>query len=356
MGLFDAIRKQLLKVIEWKDDSTNTIVYRYPINDTRDEIMNGCQLIVHESQVAILVKEGQIGDIFGPGRHKLETNNLPILTKIAGWKYGFDSPFKADVYYVNTKQFIDLAWGTTNPVMMSDREFGPVRVRAFGKYAFRVVDAGLFMKEIFGSKKDYSTESITQYIKSMVVTGFSTAVSNSKIPVLELAGKYYELAELIKEKLTVDFSEMGLLITELFVENISLPKEVEEVIDKRTSVGIMSDKMGSYVAYEAAGAMRDAAKNEGGNFAGAGVGLGVGAQFGAMMGNALSNVKDEPKEVVNNTNNSKQCSNCNATVPATSKFCPECGNKMPVDKFCPECGNKVSSTSKFCPECGKQLN
>lgn len=353
MGLFDAIRKQLLKVIEWKDESTNTLVYRYPIDESRDEIMNGCQLIVHESQVAILVKEGQIGDVFGPGRHKLETNNLPILTKIAGWKYGFDSPFKADVYYVNTKQFIDQPWGTTNPVMMNDAEFGPVRIRAFGKYAFRVVDAALFMKEIFGTKKDYSTESLTQYFKSMVVTGFSSTLSKAKIPVLEIAGKYYELAEQIRLQIDVDFNEMGLALTELFIENVSLPAEVEAVIDKRTSVGIMSDKMASYATYEAVGAMRDAANNEGG-FAGAGVGIGAGIQFGTMMGNALNNVQDAPKTAPKA--DSKVCSNCNANVPATSKFCPECGNKMPTEKFCPECGNKVSATAKFCPECGKQLN
>lgn len=354
MGLFDAIRKQLLKVIEWKDDSTNTIVYRYPINDTRDEIMNGCQLIVHESQVAILVKEGQIGDIFGPGSHKLETKNLPVLTKLAGWKYGFDSPFKADVYFVNTKQFINQTWGTTNPVMMSDAEFGPVRIRAFGKYAFRVEDAGLFMKEIFGTKKDYSTESLTQYFKSMVVTGFSTIISKSKIPVFEIASKYYELAEDIKAKLDADFDEIGLSITELFIENVSLPAEVEEIIDKRTSVGIMSDKMGSYVTFEAAGAMRDAARNEGNGLAGAGVGMGAGVQIGAMMGNALNNAQDAPKEAPKAE--TKVCSKCNANVPATSKFCPECGNQMPTAKFCPECGNKVAADAKFCPECGKKLN
>ncbi|MBQ8292850.1 MAG: SPFH domain-containing protein [Bacilli bacterium] len=354
MGLFDAIRKQLLKVIEWKDDSTDTLVYRYPIQDSRDEIMNGCQLIVTESQVAILVKDGQIGDIFGPGKHKLETKNLPILTKIAGWKYGFDSPFKADVYYVNTKQFINQQWGTTNPVMMNDREFGPVRIRAYGKYAYRVTDAGKFMKEIFGTKRDYSTSALADYFKSMVVTGFSSCLSQASIPVLEIAGKYYELAELIKQKVQEDFSEIGLTLVELFVENVSLPKEVEETIDKRTSVGIMSDKMGSYVTYEAAGAMRDAAKNEGNGMAGAGMGFGAGAAMGQMMSEALKNAKDEePKPSKTAT---KKCPKCASEVAATSKFCPECGEKLPVNKFCPECGKEVNAGAKFCPECGNKLN
>lgn len=352
MGLFDAIRKQLLKVIEWKDDSTDTLVYRYPIQDSRDEIMNGCQLIVTESQVAILVKDGQIGDIFGPGSHKLETKNLPILTKIAGWKYGFDSPFKADVYYINTKQFINQQWGTTNPVMMNDREFGPVRIRAYGKYAYRVTDASKFMKEIFGTKRDYSTEALKEYFKSMVVAGFSTSLSQAKIPVLEIAGKYYELAETIKEKIQIDFNEIGLTLVELFIENVSLPKEVEETIDKRTSVGIMSDKMGSYVTYEAAGAMRDAAKNEGNGLAGAGIGLGAGMNMGAMMSNALNNAKDEPQKNVDE----KHCPNCGNNIPKTAKFCPECGNKMPQEKYCSECGHKVLETAKFCPECGNKLN
>lgn len=352
MGLFDAIRKQLLKVIEWKDDSTDTLVYRYPIQESRDEIMNGCQLIVTESQVAILVKDGQIGDIFGPGRHKLETKNLPILTKIAGWKYGFDSPFKADVYYVNTKQFINQPWGTTNPVMMSDREFGPMRIRAFGKYAYRVTDAGKFMKEIFGTKRDYSTSSLVDYFKSMVVSGFSSSLSKSNIPVLEIAGKYYELAELIKQTVQEDFNEIGLTLVELIIENVSLPKEVEETIDKRTSVGIMSDKMGSYVTYEAAGAMRDAANNEGNNMAGAGMGFGAGAAMGQMMAEALKNAKDEPLQ----KEPSKACPSCGQNVPTTSKFCPECGERLPQNKFCPECGYKVEVTSKFCPECGKKLN
>lgn len=352
MGLFDAIRKQLLKVIEWKDDSTDTLVYRYPIQDSRDEIMNGCQLIVTESQVAILVKDGQIGDIFGPGSHKLETKNLPILTKIAGWKYGFDSPFKADVYYINTKQFINQPWGTTNPVMMSDKEFGPVRIRAFGKYAYRVTDAGKFMKEIFGTKRDYSTKSLEDYFKSMVVSGFSSTLSKASIPVLEIAGKYYELAELIKQTVQEDFNEIGLTLVELFIENVSLPKEVEETIDKRTSVGIMSDKMGSYVTYEAAGAMRDAAKNEGNGLAGAGIGLGAGVSMGTMMSNALSNAKDAPKEEVSK----KQCPKCAQMISTTSKFCPECGEKLPQTKFCSECGNKVAENAKFCPECGNKLN
>lgn len=351
MGLFDAIRKQLLKVIEWKDDSTDTLVYRYPIQDSRDEIMNGCQLIVTESQVAILVKDGQIGDIFGPGRHKLETKNLPILTKIAGWKYGFDSPFKADVYYINTKQFINQPWGTTNPVMMSDKEFGPVRIRAFGKYAYRVTDAGKFMKEIFGTKKDYSTKALEDYFKSMVVSGFSSTLSKAGIPVLEIAGKYYELAELIKQTVQEDFNEIGLTLVELFIENVSLPKEVEETIDKRTSVGIMSDKMGSYVTYEAAGAMRDAAKNEGNGLAGAGMGLGAGVSMGNLMSNALNNAKDTPKE-----ESQKQCPKCSNLISAKAKFCPECGEKLPQIKFCSECGNKVLEDAKFCPECGKKLN
>lgn len=347
MGFFS---RQLLKVIQWKDDSNSIIVHRYNM-DTRDEIMNGCQLVVNESQIAILSKEGQFADIFGPGTHRLETKNIPILTKIAGWKYGFDSPFKCDVYYINTKQFINQTWGTANPVMMRDTEFGMIRVRAFGKYSFQVEDAPLFIRQLVGTNADYTVHDLKEHLKTMFVSSFSDALATSKIPALDIATKYDELSEVLKDVLSGKFSTFGIKPIQVYIENVSLPEEVEKTIDKRTSIGVMEGKMGSYAAMETIGAMRDAANNpSGAGLAGAGVGLGAGVTMGNAMMDSLKDVKDEPKQ------NLTTCTNCGNKIPSTSKFCPECGKQLATSKFCPECGAKVTANSKFCNECGNKLN
>lgn len=348
------IRRQLLKVIQWKDASSDVLVYRYPMTD-RDEIMNGCQLVVNESQIAILSKEGQFADVFGPGTHKLETKNLPILTKIAAWKYGFDSPFKADVYYVNTKQFLNQTWGTSNPVMMRDADFGMVRVRAFGKYSFQVDDAPTLIRSVVGTNGIYSISNLREHLKTMFVSSFSDAIATSKVSALDIASRYDELAVALKESLSNAFKEMGLKLVQVYVENVSLPTEVEEAIDKRTSLGILGDKMGTYVAMETVGAMRDAANNPSGSgLAGAGVGLGAGVGMAGMMMQNLQGVTDTPTQQVEAEHNIK-CPECGALVKAGSKFCSECGKQMPTEKYCSECGAKISATAKFCSNCGSKV-
>ena len=348
------LRRQLLKVLKWNDESLETIVYRYPMDD-RDEIMYGCQLIVGESQVAILAKEGEFADVFGPGRHTLETKNIPLLTKIMSLPWGFDSPFKCDVYFVNTKQFINQKWGTSNPVIMRDKEFGPVRIQAFGKYAFKVVEAPKFIRQVSGTNGSYVVASLKEHLKTVFVTGFSDALGEAGIPVLDLASKYTELAEVLKKDLASDFEAMGLEITAMYIENISLPEEVEKVLDKRTSMGVIGDKMGTYVTYEAAGAMRDAANNQGNGLTGAGIGIGAGMSLGQMMGQALNNAKDAPVENNSTPVDGVKCPSCGANVQKGAKFCSECGAKMPVSKFCSECGAKLSDTAKFCSECGHKV-
>ena len=352
------IRRQLLKVIQWKDDSNDTLVHRYQMTD-RDEIMNGCQLVVNEGQMVILSKEGQIADVFGPGTHRLETKNLPILTKIAGWKYGFESPFKADVYYIATKQFLDQKWGTSNPVMLRDADFGMIRIRAFGKYAFKVYDAPTLLRQVSGTSSHYTIDNLRDHFKTMFVTAFSDALATSKVSALDIASRYEELGQGLKEGLNPAFKEMGIELSQVYVENVSLPQEVEQALDKRTSLGILGDKMGTYVAMETVGAMRDAASNPSGSgLAGAGVGLGAGVGMAGMMMSNLQNVKDEPKA---NTpsQNMTTCPKCGASVPSTAKFCSECGEKMPevktVNNFCPECGTKLDGNTKFCPNCGHKL-
>ena len=349
MGLFSAIKRQLLKVIEWSDNSTNTIVYKYPMTD-RDEIMNGCQLVVRESQVAMLVSSGQIADVYGPGTHKLTTNNMPILTKLAGWKYGFDSPFKADVFYVNTKQFYDLKWGTPSPIMLRDADFGPIRIRARGTYSFKVNDAATFMREIFGTNQQYTTEALREYFKSMVVSGFADAIGELRIPALDLAAKYRELGDILKGTLNPDFEKIGITLCNMVVEAITLPEEVEKVLDQRTSVGIMSDKMGSFTQYQAAQAMRDAAQNEGSGVAGLGVGLGAGVGLGQVFAESIKDAKDAPAPVTHGT-----CSKCGKGLVEGAKFCAYCGNPVSQEKFCTECGKKVPADAKFCANCGKQM-
>lgn len=352
MGLFSGLKRQLLKVIEWQDSSNNLIVYKYPMTD-RDEIMNGCQLIVRESQVAMLVNSGQIADVYGPGTHKLTTANMPIITKLASWKYGFDSPFKADVFYVNTKQFIDLKWGTSSPIMMRDADFGPIRVRGRGTYSFKVEDAPTFMREIFGTNKEYTTEALKEYFKSIIVSGFADALGEAKIPALDLAAKYRELSDLLKNNLRDDFDKLGIKVVNMVIEAITLPEEVEKTLDQRTSVGIMSDKMGSFTQYQAAQAIRDAAQNEGGGLAGMGVGMGAGVGLGSMFANAVNSVQDSNTH--SQAQSTKKCVKCGHDLPLTAKFCSECGTAVETDKYCPECGSKVTASAKFCGNCGKKI-
>lgn len=347
------LRRQLLKVIKWDDASEETILYRFPMTD-RDEIMYGCQLIVGPAQVGILVKEGEIADVFGPGRHTLETRNIPILSKIMGLPWGFDSPFKCDVYYVNTKQFINLKWGTSNPVPMRDKDFGPIRIQAFGKYAFKVKVPVKFIQEVSGTNGTYTIDSLKEHLKTIFVSGFADALGEANIPALDIASKYAELSDVLKETLEKPFDDMGLEITQMYIENVSFPEEVEKILDKRTSMGVIGDKMGTYVTYEAANAMRDAANNPSGGAAGAGMGLGAGVSLGQMMASSLSNVKDEqPVQPVQEEK--VKCPSCESLISKNAKFCSECGFKLPVEKFCPNCGAKTLPDAKFCTECGQKL-
>ena len=353
MGLFS--KRQILKVIEWTDDSKDTIVYRYPLTD-RDEIMNSSTLVVRPSQIGLFVHKGQIADVFAPGTYKLSTENIPLITKLLSLPTGFDSPIKAEVYFINTKQMLGLKWGTKNPIMMRDADFGNVRIRAFGVYAFKVTNAKNFMEQVFGTNQVYKVADVAEQIKPMVLSAFADAVAESKISALDLAANYREFADTVKNTSKEDFEKYGIELTSMVIENISLPENVEKALDERTNLGIMSDKMGTYVQYQAANAMRDAAKNpNGSNFAAMGVGLGAGVGVGSMMHEALKDVKDTPRATTGAT---KVCPECKATIKADAKFCPECGAKQPEAskaKFCPECGAKVTSDAKFCPECGKKF-
>ncbi len=352
MGIFDAIRTQFIEVIEWLDDSGNTMLYRFPVHD--QEIKNGARLTVRESQTAIFVFQGQIADVFPPGLYTIDGGNTPILTKLGAWKYGFTSPFKAEVYFVNTKQFTDLKWGTPNPVMMRDADFGVVRLRAFGIYSMRVVEPRAFLKELTGTNARFQTEDIEGQLRRTLVSGFSDAVAESKIAALDLASQYDELGGILRGKLDQDFKAFGLELTKFVIENISLPPEVEAAMDKRTSMGVIGD-VGRYAQFQAADAMRDAAQNPSGG-AGLGAGLGAGFAVGNAMAGAMSNAMNPQASGASTGSTATiKCPKCGAATSSSSKFCNECGAKVEVGASgvpCVKCGAKLQAGARFCSECG----
>lgn len=288
MGLLDNIKQQIgsqfIEIIQWLDDTNDSMVYRFPVYN--QEIKMNAQLTVRENQVALLINEGKAADLFVPGRYQLTTQNMPILTTLRGWKYGFQSPFKAEVYFFNTRLFTDLKWGTTNPVMMRDAEFGMIRLRAFGTYAMKIADAKAFFAAIVGTAGLTSTDEITGQLRSTILSRLSDAIAESKIAALDIASKYDELSATARQVLAPEFGSYGLDLSRFFIENVSLPEEVEAAIDQRTKLGVLGDKMGQYTQLQAADAMKIAAANPGGA-AGAGIGIGAGIAMGGMMGNAL---------------------------------------------------------------------
>ncbi len=285
MGLLDKLKGELIDIIEWTDDSSDLMVYRFERHD--NEIKNGAKLVVRESQEAVFVDQGKIADIFKSGMYELKTENMPVLSTLKGWKYGFHSPFKAEVYFVNTKLFTDLKWGTQNPIMMRDAEFGPVRLRAFGSFETRVADAATFAKNIFGTNAAFSIDEITDQLRNIIASRFADALGESKIPALDLAANYDELGNALKSKIEAEFTKYGLELTKMLVENISLPPAVEEAMDKRTSMGVIGN-MQQYTQFQTANAIEDAAKNEGNNMAAGGMGMGMGFAMGNQMGNAMA--------------------------------------------------------------------
>ncbi|ARJ40318.1 hypothetical protein SporoP8_00515 [Sporosarcina ureae] len=338
-------KNQFIEVIEWQAQDANTLVYQFPVHN--NEIKMGAELTVRESQVAVFVNEGEIADVFGPGRHILYTQNMPILTKLKSWKYGFDSPFKAEVYFINTKQFINQKWGTSNPIMMRDPDFGMIRLRGYGIYSYRVSEPTVFLRELFGTNSSYDTNSIEGHLKKMIISGLSDLFAESQLPALDLSMHYDELSEKGKEKMMSRFAAFGFEITSLYIENLSLPKEVEQAMDKRTSMGVLGN-MQQYQQYQAAEAMRDAAQNEGG-MAGAGVGMGAGMGMGQVMANAMNQNQQQPQAQAA----TKSCPHCQATINADAKFCGQCGKSVETDKVpCVKCETMIPKDAKFCSVCG----
>lgn len=281
MGLFDKLRGEFIDIIEWVDDSHHTLVWRFP--RYQNEIKNGAQLIVRPGQVAIFVRQGEVADVFEPGHYSLETRNLPILSTLAGWKHGFDSPFRAEVYFVSTRKITDLKWGTPNPVMLRDADFGSVRVRAFGTYVLRAADPIVLLKELVGTDSEFEADEINELMRSIINQSFARIIGDCNVPVLDLASNYESLAQQLQAAVcqAVD-DEYGLEVPQLFVVNISLPEAVEKAMDTRASMGVIGD-MHTYQQYQMGKALTEAADNPGGGMAGDMMGMGVGMAMASRM-------------------------------------------------------------------------
>jgi len=285
MGILDFIKGELLEIIEWTDDSRDILSWRYPDEDKA--IKRGAQLIVRESQVAQLVYLGEFGDTFGPGKHSLTTDNIPILTRLKSWKYGLESPFKADVYFVNTRLFTGNKWGTANPIMMRDDDFGIVRARAFGTYDFRIVDPKLFLKEVAGSDHTFRLDEFADTMRSRIVSCFADALSSSQIPVLDASTRYTELGEALLPLINpVVGAKYGLMIDSFIVENVSVPPEVEEAIDKRSSMAAVGN-LNDYVKFQMAKGMAEGGGGTGGMASEMAVGFAIAQQMMREQGGVL---------------------------------------------------------------------
>lgn len=289
MGIFDTVREklrhELIDIIEWVDDSRHTLVWRFP--RYQNEIKNGAQLIVRPGQVAVFVHRGQIADAFEPGHYTLTTDNLPILSTIMGWKYGFDSPFRSEVYFVSTRQITELKWGTPNPIMLRDEDFGPVRLRAFGTYTLKALDPKILLKELVGTDQEFNSDELTELMRGIIISAFADMLGTNKVAALDLAAHYREMSDDLQKAVNERIDdEYGLEVPALFILNVSLPEAVEKALDTRSSMGIIGD-MGKYQAYQFGTAMTEAAGNPGGGAMGEGLGMGMGFAMANRMAGAM---------------------------------------------------------------------
>ena len=289
MALMDFIKKQFIDIIQWTEDGDGTLAWRFPMRDM--EIQNGGQLVVRESQMAIFVNEGQVADVFTPGTYKLTTQTLPVLTYLKNWDKLFESPFKSDVYFFSTRQQIDQKWGTPQPITIRDKDFGAVRLRAFGNYAFRVADPKLFHTEISGTRESYPVADLEGQLRGLVLQNISNAIAGSGLPFLDLAANQVMFADALTKELAPLFAKLGLLIENLTVQNVSLPEELQKILDQKIGMGMVGNDMGKFMQYQTAQAIPKFAEgsgNGGGGIAGDAMGLGAGVALGQVMAQNLA--------------------------------------------------------------------
>ena len=333
MSLRDFISKQFIDVIDWVEPEDGILAYRFPMQDR--EIQNGGKLTVRDSQLALFVNEGHAADAFGPGLYTLNTQTLPILTYIRNWDKAFKSPFKSDVYFFSSRIQTDQHWGTQNPITIRDKEFGAIRLRGFGIYSYHIKEAKTFYSKISGTRDLYRTADLEGQLRNTIVAKMTDAFAVSQVPFLDMAANQAALGEKIKEQMIPAFAEYGLELDTFVVENLSLPEELQKVLDQRISMNLVGD-MGRYTQYQVAQSIPIAAGNEGGGGVGVGAGLGAGVAIGQAMMEAVKKGTAGPQE--------------NGAAPAAAA--PTAAASAET-KFCQECGKSIPKSSKFCPECGK---
>lgn len=339
-----------IEVIQWKEDNGNDMVYRFPGSD---EIKMGAQLIVMESQSAVFFRDGKALDVFGAGRHTLTTMNLPLLTKLMSWPFGFKSPFQAEVYYVSRRVFTNQKWGTREPVVFRDTEFAMVRLRSFGIFSIRVHEPQLFVNTIVGAQQRYSTGDVEGFLRDIIVSRLNDVLGETLKTLLDLPRYYDELGVALKTRVREDFSKYGLELVDFYINSITPPEDVQKVIDERSGMAAVGN-MGEYMRFKAAQAVGDAAKQEGGT-AGAGLGLGVGAGMGMMLPGMIQQSMQEGQRQQSGTVTGPICSKCKTQLPPTAQFCSNCGTRIAAILSCPKCNSSITPGSKFCANCGSAI-
>jgi membrane protease subunit (stomatin/prohibitin family) len=330
MSLRDFISKQFIDVIEWVEPADGILAYRYPMQDR--EIQNGGKLTVRDSQMAVFVNEGKVADVFGPGLYTLNTHTLPILTYLKNWDKAFQSPFKSDVYFFSTRLQTNQHWGTPNPITIRDKEFGAVRLRGFGIYTYHIADPKVFYTKVSGTRDLYNVPDLEGQLRNTIIGRLTDTFANSQVPFLDMAANQVALSEKIAGQLKPGFAELGLALDGFVVENLSLPDELQKILDQRISMNMVGD-MGRYTQFEVAQSIPTAAANEGGGAAGVGAGLGAGIAMGQAMMDAL-------KKAGSSGGGESGAAPAGAVASAETKFCMNCGKPIPrASKFCPECGH-----------------